>query len=560
MGETEKALVIEGIDGNKGKIDETEAKTVEQRQKDAEEVFEERKEKLGLNHPDTVNAVIDLTTIYYDNNQHQKSFDTLTEIIDLQKIHFGEDHLSTSKTTDYLAQLYYASQRYDEALKLFQERVLVEEKVLSSITDEKLRAEREQSYYEIKNNIASIYINQGNYTEAIQCLTNLYDELSKLNLYPIISLQTMELLAMSYEGNNQDIETEDFSSKVFTISSELFGFCNHPIQLSSFQRLIKLYEKQRRYVEAENIARFLLTNTQKVNLDENTSSYCTVSFTMAKDLMDGGKYAQAEDYVQRALEGRTQIFGRNHEISLLTMDTMVVVRMNLGKFEEALNLARECFSLCEEHLGKDHEVTLISLSNLYVALSLNSKDEEALTYGLDCLGRKIRLLGEFSVETIPDRSKVALIYSKQGNSTEIQKIFTPLINHLKEQDGEDNPKPNPVIEELEEEQEYLLAKALTTSMQKMVINVPNKEVDSSISSLSDTTLNPILAAELMLNRKSMSMRKYSLEIEDKDSVESKSNKSIEIEPQKETNPEEDLYKNLGRDDGGGCCCSGCVCC
>ncbi|OCK97424.1 uncharacterized protein K441DRAFT_546848, partial [Cenococcum geophilum 1.58] len=81
-----------------------------------------------------------------------------------------------------------------------------------------------------------------------------------------------------------------------------------------------------------------------------------------------GRYKEAEQINQQALEGRKKALGKEHPSTLISVSNLALVLQYQGRYKEAEQINRQALEGREKMLGKEHPSTLTSVSNLALVL------------------------------------------------------------------------------------------------------------------------------------------------------------------------------------------------
>lgn len=119
-----------------------------------------------------------------------------------------------------------------------------------------------------------------------------------------------------------------------------------------------------------------------------------------------GKYEEAKQMHRQILEIRETVLGKDHPDTLNSMYNLAVVLCNVGRYEEAEQMRRQEWKLTEEALGKEHPDTLVSMNNLGVVLENLGKYEAAEHMYRQILEIREQALGKGHPDTRQSRSNL----------------------------------------------------------------------------------------------------------------------------------------------------------
>jgi tetratricopeptide (TPR) repeat protein len=90
-----------------------------------------------------------------------------------------------------------------------------------------------------------------------------------------------------------------------------------------------------------------------------------------------GKYAEAEAMYRQTLQLQETVRGKEHPVTLTSMNNLASSLHQQGKYAEAEAMYRQTLQLKETVLGKEHPATLMSMMNLAISLEQQGKYAEA---------------------------------------------------------------------------------------------------------------------------------------------------------------------------------------
>ncbi|EHK25616.1 uncharacterized protein TRIVIDRAFT_134921, partial [Trichoderma virens Gv29-8] len=93
-----------------------------------------------------------------------------------------------------------------------------------------------------------------------------------------------------------------------------------------------------------------------------------LSFKVAEGNYILGRYQTAEDIYRQTLKVYEKMLGKEHPLTLDSMDNLGGVLSNLGKYKESEEMHRQTLEIRKKMLGKEHPSTLNSMGNLGVVL------------------------------------------------------------------------------------------------------------------------------------------------------------------------------------------------
>jgi tetratricopeptide (TPR) repeat protein len=148
----------------------------------------------------------------------------------------------------------------------------------------------------------------------------------------------------------------------------------------------------------------------------------TVGETVRASLLDRvgrcqaslGQYSVAEKTHQQALLLREKRLGKEHPMTLTSMNEVGLALNNQGRYKEAEAMNRQTLALKETVLGREHPSTLTTMSNLATVLRRQGKHEAAETMNRQTLALRETVLGREHPDTLMSMNNLAIVLESQG--------------------------------------------------------------------------------------------------------------------------------------------------
>jgi tetratricopeptide (TPR) repeat protein len=180
------------------------------RYEDAERAFtqvmETRKNKLGLDHPDTLTSMANLASTYRSQGRWEEAEQLEVEVMETRKNKLGLDHPGTLNSMANLASTYWNQGRWEEAEQLDVE--------VMETSKNKLGLDHPDTLNSMAN-LASMYWNQGRWEEAEQLEVEVMEtSKNKLGLDHPDTLNSMANLASTYWNQGRWEEAEQLFVEV----------------------------------------------------------------------------------------------------------------------------------------------------------------------------------------------------------------------------------------------------------------------------------------------------------------------------------------------------------
>ena len=152
-----------------------------------------------------------------------------------------------------------------------------------------------------------------------------------------------------------------------------------------------------------------------------------------------GKYEEAETLHRQLLEWDEKNLGDDHPKTLTSMNNLAQVLLAQGRYDEAETLLRRAIQGEEKKLGVDHRSTLTSVNNLALVLTKQDRYKEAETLNRRALEGREKELGEDHPDTLTSVSYLATVLQKQGKYAEAETLHRRALEGREKKLGEDHP-------------------------------------------------------------------------------------------------------------------------
>jgi CHAT domain-containing protein/Tfp pilus assembly protein PilF len=288
------------------------------------EALQTRREVLGARHPDTLDSLNNLASLYYYQGRYGEAEPLYREVLQARREVLEPRHPQTLLSLGNLAALYEAQGRYGEAEPLHGEVLQASREVLGPRHPQTLTS---------LNNLAIHYRAQGRYGEA-----------------------------------------EPLYQEVLQARREVLG-PRHPDTLTSLNSLAILYDDQGRYGEAEPLYREALQARREVLGPRHPDTLTSLS-NLASLYQDQGRYGEAEPLHGEALQASREVLGPRHPQTLISLNNLAVLYRAQGRYGEAEPLYREALQASREVLGPRHPQTLkFQLNTVHLLVNQNRRGE-----------------------------------------------------------------------------------------------------------------------------------------------------------------------------------------
>ncbi len=163
-----------------------------------------------------------------------------------------------------------------------------------------------------------------------------------------------------------------------------------------------------------------------------------VRLTIGNTYVSLGRYPEAQEHLERAVELRGGLEARNPEALDAAAD-LAVLYTRLGLFDEAEPILRRVLELRAETLGEDHPSTLKALNLLADLLWAEGRYDEVEAIDRHTLEIRRRVLGEDHPDTLKSLNGLAATLFNAGRYAEAAALFEQALAVATRLLGEDHP-------------------------------------------------------------------------------------------------------------------------
>ena len=272
----------------------------------AEEHFEQalklRRDALGEEHADTLEAMNNLASLYENQGRYSAAEPLATETLGRCRRTLGEEHRITLAAMTNLAVLYNRLGRYDEAHALFERLPELCRRVLGEFDRE--------------------------------------------------TLVSINNLAFSYQSRSEYAKAETYFLQALKASVRVFGE-DHADTLAVVQNLAALYGQQGRYEEAEHLTAGGLDRVRHAYGNEHPT--VLVWMQNLATLYDRlGRYDEAERLATATLDLKRRVLGEEHQETLIAMNNLALLYIHQRRYDAAEQLYVRALPIARRVLGTNH--------------------------------------------------------------------------------------------------------------------------------------------------------------------------------------------------------------
>jgi serine/threonine protein kinase/tetratricopeptide (TPR) repeat protein len=302
-----------------------------------------REDKLGPDHPDTIDSRICLALAYRDARRGAEAIALDEVTLRRQESKLGPDHPDTLRSRTQLAMAYQAAGRIAESIALHEATLRLQET--------KLGRDHPDTLCTIFN-LAACYHARGRHADALK----LYVEtlaLRKARLGPDDpeTLRSMHALGLSYDDLGRHSEALRIYEKTLALRKARLG-PDHPDTLWTMANLAWCYAALGRHADALKL-RLETLALRKARLGPDDPETLRSMNDLAFNYSDLGRHIEACKLFEEALRLRRAKQGPDHPETLQTQMNLTNSLLQLGRNAEAMSLSRQSAELLEKRQGTD---------------------------------------------------------------------------------------------------------------------------------------------------------------------------------------------------------------
>ena len=338
------------------------------------QTLEIQRRVLGPEHPDTLNSMNNLASVYYSQGKYAQAEALDSQILEIRRRVLGPEHPDTLASMNNLANVYYVAgqvragrgalqpdpgdpaprvgsraSRHAEVHEQSGHRLQRAGQVRAGRGARQpdpgdpapragSRASRHAEVHEQSGRSSTT--TQGKYAQA-EALYSQTLEIQRRVLGPEHpdTLMSMNNLADVYYDRGQVRAGRGALQPDPGDQRRVLG-PEHPDTLISMNNLADVYDVQGKYAQAEALFSQTLEIQRRVLGPEHPDTLDTLS-DFASMYQRQGKYALAETYAAQALAGRRHALGPEHPDTMASAADLALAYLSQGKFAESEPLARE---------------------------------------------------------------------------------------------------------------------------------------------------------------------------------------------------------------------------
>jgi tetratricopeptide (TPR) repeat protein len=212
--------------------------------------------------------------------------------------------------------------------------------------------------------------------------------------------------ARAFKGRGNYDEAEKYYLQAIAIAEAMQDQTN----LNAYNNnLANVYGDLGRYSEAANLLEIAL-QAAKNNFGENHPTVATRQSNLANIYQNLGRHEEAVNLLEITLQADLNNFGENHPTVAASQSNLATVYENLGRYEEAANLLEIALQAAKNNFGENHPTVATRLNNLAIVYFHIKNFEKTIEYLEKAYLIYLNHLGENHPHT--ENAKIGLDYVK----------------------------------------------------------------------------------------------------------------------------------------------------
>ena len=329
--------------------------------------YDTRRELLGEDDPETLDALAHLARLRWDQGQFEESEKLFEQVIAGRTAALGPNARATLDARHTLAGIYMETGRFDESY--------AELDAILPISTE-LYGENDPLTLQFLASVALVAREKNEFEKSIKILRDvLAKQIARHGEDHPATLTALKNLAATLNREGSLDEAEEVTRRAIELTSAIYGD-EHPESVQILVNLSALQIMRDKAAEAEATAREALALSDRINGHKHQVTLKTMT-NLGIALQMQNKLTEATDVLTEAIEISDAIHGDNRISSLSIMNTLAGILYRQQRLDEAEAMIRQVLEGRAAALGEDHFDTVSAMSNLGLLLIEREKFAEA---------------------------------------------------------------------------------------------------------------------------------------------------------------------------------------
>ena len=376
----------------------------------ADEIYEDVCEKKGRNSTEAYERLLSLADLCYEGSRYEEALGHYNTAIRFVK----ENNYTLESFTEVatrIARIYTFYGEYEKAVQVLNE-------LLTYSLDK--YGDNSSQVVNALNTLAQTYYRSGDYKEALEYfgqVNQLADNIEGCGYERVFSTQSIGRI---YDDMGQAEKAFEVFQEAYHLAVEEFGEENRDT-LSILNDISGVYLTVGDLDKALEIKKKLLETQIRV-YGENNHDTQMAKLNLGHLYQDLGDYDKALELKKSSCEWFESVLGEEHESTLLALKNLKNVYACLDEKDKELEICERLCQICENTRGKYHIDTLEAYSSLAVAyMSIHNTSA-----GADCAelayNRALEKYGEVSPESCSMLQAYIIMCFEQGEYEQVSML------------------------------------------------------------------------------------------------------------------------------------------
>ncbi len=270
------------------------------------------------------------------------------------------------------------------------------------------------------HNLALSYAAAGRWDEAIKLQEEVLLLRRKDDPEHPVTLKAMANLVAFYADAGRSAEALKLGEEVLALSRKVLG-SEHPQTLAAMGNLALSYEAAGRQAEALQLKEEVLTLSRMVNGPEHPATLDAM-LNLATSYFNANRRDEALELREKLLPLSRKVKGPEHPDTLRAMSGLATSWGAIGRGDEELKLREQLLPLSRKVNGPEHPETLGAMTNLAISLGEIGRLAEAIELQQRALVLKRRVLPPHHPYRFVALQNMAKLYDMAGRAAEAQAL------------------------------------------------------------------------------------------------------------------------------------------
>ncbi len=331
--------------------------------------FEIRKQKLGLQHPDTVSTQHEIAVLYYRQGTYAEAETMMRSVLQYRTDRLGASDAATLESQHDLGVLLRDMKQYNEADELLGG-------VLNSFTETLGPTHRDTMT--AADNLGVLEYHRNNLSDAHTILRkNLKLRKKTLGADHFETLVSMDNLAQVLKSRMRLVDAEKLTRETLEGRIRIQGR-DHPDTLVVMDNLAQIVFFLRKHEEAASLFSEVIETRKRLLPEGNILTIRSMN-SLANVLTQQSAFGESQALQREALQLSNQYFGESYSESLAVRFNLAFVTEQLGEIENAETLYFETATLAPRCLDDPDTATMYgALAQIYYGQLVYKRGEAAI--------------------------------------------------------------------------------------------------------------------------------------------------------------------------------------